>query len=136
MTDESSSDHMASLGEVRLSQLIASNGGVHSTKSVARLLNKHSNAVIEMARDRLLIAFPWKGTLAFPAAQFEDEELISGVREVLAAFSDEMNETTIALFFLSSYETTGKKPLELLKNGMDFDILKTSARTHLEHNAD
>lgn len=135
MNSESTVERMKRLGEIRFRNLIALRGGVHSSDEVAKILNKPTETIVEMAQGRQLIAFRWSESWAYPVAQFENGKVIGGVREVLAAFPDNTDDITVALFFLTSYESTGQTPLALLKAGNYLDALILSAHTMSEHGA-
>lgn len=119
--------------ESRFCDLIASRGGVYSTVELSGLLGKSAVDVVDMARSRQFIGFEWGGEWVYLIEQFDGGELISGIRELLAEFPEDLDCSSIALFFLTRYENTGKTPIELLRIGKCFWSLQLAARIIYEH---
>ena len=126
---------MLSRGKLRIGQLIARNGGVYSVNDVAQMLGKTADDVMGMVHHRELVGFCLQGDWILPAAQFQNNRLVTGVRDVLAVFPPHVDLTTMTLFFLSTYERTDRTPLALLGDGVYVESLMESARSLCEHGA-
>src|SRR5690606_27532259 len=100
------STRMLSRGELRIGQLIARNGGAYSVNDAAQMLEKSADDVMGMVRRRELIGFCLHGDWILPAAQFQNNRWVTGVRDVLAVFPPHVDLMTMTLFFLSTYEGT------------------------------
>lgn len=96
-------------------------GGMFSRADVADLLGVTPAAVDKQRQRGQILGVPYGTDTRFPAAQFKDGAVVTGLKPVLAAFAD-MNPWGQLQLLVAPIEGFGDKPasiLELLGGGVD-----------------
>jgi len=96
-------------------------GGMFSRKNVAELLSITPAAVDKQRQRGQILGVTYGTETRFPAAQFKDGAVVTGLKPVLAAFGD-MNPWGQLQLLVAPIEGFGNKPasiLDLLASGVD-----------------
>jgi len=123
-------------GRMAREELKHEEGGSLSTSQVAEKLGISKTAVLKRYNLRQLVG--WKearqGAVRLPVWQFSDDNVLSGIPEVLAILNKAswMDDWARVLFFLNRRSSLGDlRPLDLLRNGTHKPVLET-ARAAIE----
>ena len=101
-------------------ELKQAEGGSYSAEEARTLLGISKAAVLKRFQKRQLVG--WReasqAAVRFPKWQFQDDNLLPGLAEVLAVFAKEdwLDDWTSVVFFLNR-RSDGKRPLDLLRAG-------------------
>lgn len=106
-------------------------GPAYTEETVGHLLNRANEEI--SSDDNLLRLTMRSGEIRYPAFQFDDRKLISGIGEVVKTFTPTVtNEWTIASWLLSPNIGEGKKmvkPIDALKAGLVEEVNIQARRT-------
>ena len=98
--------------------LIAEAGGVLASSQVADILHISRQAVDQRARRGQLLALPGGGRARlFPVCQFENERVVDGLADVLAAFEIDDPWMQLAALLEPNPRTAGRSLIEALRSG-------------------
>ena len=125
---------MAVEGARRFNQLVEVSGGTYLARDMAVRLRTTDAAVAQMLKRRQLFGFKRDGQWMLPTAQIDQrtDRPVNHLQDVLRAFPEKYSPEGVTLFMLAPYERMNKSPIELLKDGFDFEILvRAAARIRL-----
>lgn len=102
--------------------------GAYSSEEVAKLLRMTRQGVDKRRRQRQLLGLSvGRRGYRYPAWQFQEGEVLPGLPDVLAAFTD-LNPWTQAVFFTTGDLRLGSKtPLEVLEAGQVNSVVQAAA---------
>lgn len=113
--------------EVR-AELLKSEGGALSVNEVATRLGISRQAVDKRRRARQLLALPvGKSRYVYPAWQFTEEGVLTGLEPVLQAFQDEAPWSQAAFFLGENTLLDRKRPLDELRRGNAAAVRRAAA---------
>lgn len=125
-------------GAQRFNDMIDEQGGVYTAKQVAQLLQTTETAVLRGCQPdrRKYLAFTRNGLLAFPASQFENGAVTRGIREVWTGLPDKLPAMEVVRFMMTPVDAMEQRtPLQLLRDDIDIEAVKTIAKQYLNHAA-
>jgi hypothetical protein len=120
-------------------RLLAKGGSLLTLDEVATLLNRDTEAIDDRRELGKLLAVEWNGEYQYPAWQFQDGKLLTGLDRVLVALKENDATPWTKIIFMTTEhgELDGFSPLDCLKKG-DESITKEvvmQARREGQHGA-
>jgi hypothetical protein len=107
----------------------------YTTSEAAKYLNVDASRIRQRLRERSLYGVDYDGEKRLPRFQFEREQVIPGVREILAALPSGLNPLDVAEWFLSpnpDLEGAGQEnplsPREWMLSGKPVEAVMALAR--------
>ncbi len=116
-------------------QLLEAEGGTISAAEAAALLHLTRQAVDKRRKARTLLALPiGRHGYAYPLWQFGEEGTLPGLEQVLQALGDAGPWMRVAFFLNGNARLDGQRPLDLLRQGRNADVVR-AAEAFGEHGA-
>jgi hypothetical protein len=113
--------------------LAGAEGGALLSAETAALLNNTEAFVEQRWKDYWLVGWKKRKAIRFPRWQFDGQEILPGVEEILHVFRSDNHWRVLKYFLSKRHSLTEQRPLDLLRRGEITQVIK-HAKMHAEKN--
>lgn len=121
-------------GELAKKRFLFKEGGTLSSREACETLNCSYKDLVEMRKNGHIIGIEVDGKYVYPAWQFVDGEILSGLGKVLSELENDGIWTIMIFMLTGDRRLDGKTPLEMLRQG-EVDQVVWAASCYGKHSA-